>query len=89
VSDQKAVHGRLRGQDDPLPREIAWILEQALNPVEAAHLLRLYRKHGINAAVEKGLWLNKNRSQTGRENWQEYNRRRRRNAGMNVPETAA
>lgn len=60
---------------DPLPREIVWILNQALNPIEAAHLLKLYRHYGMDAAVEKGLWLNKNRSPQGRENWLEYKRR--------------
>lgn len=62
--------------DDPLPPEIVWILDRALNPIEAAHLLNLYRVHGSEAAVHKGLWLNKNRSRQGREYWREYQRRR-------------
>lgn len=65
-------------KNGPLPREIIWILNQALNAVEAAHLLALYRRWGIAAAVRKGLWLNKNRSPIGRENWQKYNSPRQR-----------
>ncbi len=62
--------------DEPLPQAIVWILNRALNPVEAAHLLRIYREYGVDDAVRKGLWLNKSRSKVGREHWREYNRRR-------------
>ena len=67
----------IMAMNDPLPPEIIWTLDQALNPIEAAHLLALYRRHGMSAAVEKGLWLNKKRSPRGRWNWLEYKRRKR------------
>lgn len=56
-------------RERPLPPEIIEILDLAINPTEAMELLAIYRRRGISAAVRKGLWLNKNRSQEGYARW--------------------